>query len=254
MLPGVGCRLTEQALSGRTLAWLSRPLQWWMIDVFFMEQQRFSKITQVNTFLLFSGLAVVVAGRGYTGVDRTTVINAARTIKPITQLFHSPGNLPRLSPHSCLLLSLPWPEGLQIHVSKQKQQENLQFKIFLSKIGTPWRNGEVCTVTQLPKTSITLPLRKKPPIIWSATLWPKMDPWNYTVNLLCRSMDGFLIKLYVAIWEHCRCRFGKIIKQYGSTPILHWPWYVFYEQGLCLQSMRGPEAAHCLFGECWYSK
>ena len=143
MLPGVGCRLTEQALSGRTLAWLSRPLQWWMIDVFFMEQQRFSKITQVNTFLLFSGLAVVVAGRGYTGVDRTTVINAARTIKPITQLFHSPGNLPRLSPHSCLLLSLPWPEGLQIHVSKQKQQENLQFKIFLSKIGTPWRNGEV---------------------------------------------------------------------------------------------------------------
>lgn len=160
--------------------------------------------------------------------------------------------MPRLSPHFCLLLSLPWPEGLQIHVSKQKQQENLQFKIFLSKIGTPWRNGEVCTITQLPKTSITLPLRKKPPIIWSATLWPKMDPWNYTVNLLCRSMDGFLTKLYVAIWEHCRCRFGKIIKQYGSTPILHWPWCVFYEQGLCILSMRGPEAAHCLFGECWY--
>ena len=35
-----------------------------MIDVFFMEQQRLSKITQVNTFLLFSGLAVFLLGGG----------------------------------------------------------------------------------------------------------------------------------------------------------------------------------------------
>ena len=46
--------------SGLTLAAPPR----WMIDVFFMEQQRLSKITQVNTFLLFSGLAVFLLGGG----------------------------------------------------------------------------------------------------------------------------------------------------------------------------------------------
>ena len=104
-----------------------------MIDVFFMEQQRLSKITQVNTFLLFSGLAVLLLGGGTQVWTGQLLLTRPELSNPSRNYFTPQETCRACLKYLFLLLSSPWPEGLQIHVSKLNNKKILNLKSSFQK-------------------------------------------------------------------------------------------------------------------------